>query len=112
MPRYAKQVLARFKHEKPGKPQHSPYQPPPRKDGTESQETLPEDNAIKVNTEQVKIIQQVVGGVLYYAQVVDCTVLASLHSIDSKQAQASEGTEKRMQQLLDYLRTQPDATVQ
>jgi hypothetical protein len=50
-------------------------------------------------------------GVLYYARAVDCTVLAALSSIASEQAEATEGTEKRVQQLLDYLTTRPDATV-
>ena len=52
-----------------------------------------------------------VGGVLDYARVVDCTVLSSLSSIASKQSQATEGTEKKVKQLLDYSTTQPDATV-
>ena len=59
----------------------------------------------------MKVIQQVVGGVLYYARAVDCTVLAALSSIASEQAQATEGTKARIQQLLDYLSTNPDATV-
>ena len=109
---YVKRILARFKHEMPKRPQHSPYQPPPRKYGTESQETLPEDITSKVNPERVKVVQQVIGGVLYYARAVDYTVLASLSSITSKQSQATEGTEKKVQQLLDYLSTRPDAAVQ
>jgi hypothetical protein len=48
---------------------------------------------------------------LYYARIVDCTVLASLSSIASEQSHVTEGTEKKVHQLLDYLTTRPDATV-
>ena len=64
MPGYVKKILPRFKHEVPKRPQYSPYQPPPRKYGTESQETLPEDTTTKVNTERIKIVQKVIDGVL------------------------------------------------
>ena len=83
MPEYVKKVLAQFKHMFPGKLQYSPYQPPPRKYETKSQETLPRDTTAKANAEQIKIVQWVIGGVLYYAHVVDCTVLASLSNIAS-----------------------------
>ena len=111
MPGYVKKILARFKHDEPSRPQYSPYQPPSRKYGTESQETMPQDITPKVNTERIKRIQQVVGGVLYYARAVDCTVLAALSSIASEQSEATEGTEKKVKQLLDYLTTRPSATV-
>ena len=64
MSRYFKNILARFKHDDPKKPQYNPYQPPLRKYRTESQDTLPEDTTTKVHSGRIKIIQQVVDGVL------------------------------------------------
>ena len=96
MPGYVKKILVRFKHEVPKKTQYSSYQPPPRKYGKKSQETLPEDTTVKVNAERIKILQQVIGGVLYDARTVDCKVLAALSSIASKESRETEGTEKRV----------------
>ena len=60
----SQKTLARFNHEEPKKPQYSLYQPLPCKYGNESQETIPEDTTTKANAEQIKIVQQVIGGVL------------------------------------------------
>ena len=78
---------------------------PPCKYGAATQDPLPEDTLDKINETRVKIIQQVIGGVLYYAQAVDLT------SIASEKANATEDTEQRVSQLLDYLATHPDAKV-
>ena len=48
---------------------------------------------------------------LYYARAVDLTSLPGLSGIASEQATAKESTEQRIQQLLDYLATHPDAVV-
>ena len=41
--------------------------------------------------------------------MVDCTILPAISSIASEQANATEGTEKQIKQLLDYLATLPNA---
>ena len=48
---------------------------------------------------------------LYYTWSVDCTILTSLSSIASKHACVTEGTEKKVKQLLDYLASKPNARV-
>ena len=65
------------------------------------QDPLPKDTSDRVNKKRVNIIQQVIGGVLYYARAVDLTVLAALSSIASEKACATKDTEKRVSQLLD-----------
>ena len=67
MPWYVAKMIACFKHEAPKQAQHRPYQPEPRKYGKESQDTIPIDDTYKVSEPRVKVIQQVVGGALYYA---------------------------------------------
>ena len=96
MPGYVKKILQRFQHAVPARQQDSPYRAPPRKYGAAAQDPLPEDTSDKINKKRVKIIQQVIGGVLYYARAVDLTVLAALSSIASEQASATEDTEKRV----------------
>ena len=78
MPGYVQKILQRFQHAVPAQHQDSPHCAPPRKYGAVAQDPLPEDTSDKVNKKRVKIIQQVIGGVLDCAQSVDLTVLAAL----------------------------------
>ncbi len=56
---------------------------------------------------------QILGAGLYYGQaVVDNTILVTLGSLASKQANPTENTNQRANQLLDYLATHPDAKIQ
>ena len=111
MPGYTKKIVKCFQHVVPARQQDIPYRAPPQKYGTAAQDPLPEDTSDKIDVKHVNIIQQVIGGVLYYARAVDLTVLAALSSIASEQANATEDTEKRVFQLLDYLATHPYAKI-
>ena len=90
MPGYIDKVRQRFNHEMPPKPQHSPFQPQPRKFGTAAQDPIDEDTTPTVDEDQKRRIQQVVGMVLYYARAVDLTSLSGLSGIASEQASARE----------------------
>jgi len=59
----------------------------------------------------MKRIQQIIGIVLYYARAIDLTSLPALSAIASEQEAATESTEQRITQLLDYLTTHQDAVV-
>jgi hypothetical protein len=48
---------------------------------------------------------------LYYAQALEPTVLMPLNDIATEQTKATEKTQAATNQLLDYLATQPDATI-
>jgi hypothetical protein len=58
-----------------------------------------------------KRIQQVVGALLYYGRTIDGTIMAAISSLASQQATATEYTEAKLIQLLNYCATQPDATI-
>ena len=111
MPGYIDKLRARYQHEMTSHPQHSPYKASPKVYGTAAQNTIPDDVTAKLDEKRVKAIQQVVGGVLYYARAVDSTVLPALSSIASEQASATKTTEKKAAQLLDYLATHSKAVV-
>ena len=111
MPGYVKRLLNKFKHNKPDKPQYSPYKAAPRIYRKGAHDPIPEETTVKLDDKRIKRIQQVVGGVLYYTRAVDLTTLPGLSFIVNKQAQATEQTEIKVQQLLDYLTTRPDAKV-
>ena len=50
-------------------------------------------------------MQQLIDTCLFYARAVDYTILPATSSIASEQANAKEGTEKRIKQLVVYLAT-------
>ena len=111
MPGYIDKLRARYKHEMPDRPHHSPHKAPPKVYSKAAQDTIPDDVTAKLDGKRVKAIQQVVGGVLYYARAVDSTVLPALSSIASEQASATEMTEKKAAQQLNYLATHSKAVV-
>ncbi len=111
MHNYNKKLQAKFHHHAPKRPQHSPHRAPPEKYGTAAHAPIPQETTPPIDAPRIKIVQQVIGGVLYYARAVDLTVLPALSAIASDQASATETTEAHVQQLLDYLATHPHATV-
>jgi hypothetical protein len=111
MPNYVSKLLTKFQHKAPNRPQHSPHRAPPKKYGTAAHDPIPPDTTPPINAPRIKTIQQVIGGILYYARAVDLTVLPALSAIASDQAKATEATEAHVKQLLDYLTTHPMATI-
>jgi len=112
MPGYVEKLLARFEHKPPHRPQHSPHAAPPRKFGNNAQEPVEHDHLPIVPPDRIKHVQQIIGTILYYARAVDITTLVALSSIASEQTKATTDTETRVTQLLDYLYTHKDATIQ
>ena len=111
MPGYVDKLLARFDHKAPARPQHCPHAAPPRLFGKDAQMPLDHDSEPILPPDRIKRIQQIIGTIMYYARAVDLTTLVALSSIASEQTKATENTEKRVTQLLDYLHTHKDATV-
>jgi hypothetical protein len=93
----------------PLKPQHCPYAPNPIKYGKDNQAPSPLDKSPCLNKAQKKRIQQIVGSFLYYAQVVDPTILMALLEIASQQVAPTENMMERVNQFLDHMWTHPNA---
>jgi hypothetical protein len=111
MPGYICKMLLKYKHWMPMHPQHSPYTPAPKQYGAAAQSPLPIDISPKLLPEEIKEIQQVIGSILYYACMVDITLLMALSSIPIEQSKGTTSTMEKAKQLLDYLATNPDATI-
>jgi hypothetical protein len=111
MPNYANKLCAKFQHHAPKRPQHSPHRAPPKKYGTAAHKPIPPNRTPPIHAPGIKIVQQVIGCVLFYARAVDLTILPALSAIASDQATTTETTEAHVQQLLDYLATHPQATI-
>ena len=63
-----------------------------------------------LRSQMKKVVRQLIDTCLFYARAVDCTILPSISSIASEQANAKEGTEKRIKQLLTGRNTSKQAT--
>ena len=111
MPKYVIKQLVKYEHPMPKRPQHCPYSPNRIQYGKDNQNVTPEDNSPKLDKNGKKRIQQVVGSFLYYARTVDITILMALSSIAAEQANPTENTMKRINQLMDYMATHPDAVI-
>ena len=56
-------------------------------------------------------LQKAIGTILYYARAIDTTLLPGLSTLASDQAKPTEKTMANLNHLLDYLATNPDATI-
>ena len=109
MPGYVKKALAKYVHESPSQPQHSPLLIAPKKYKAVAQDPLPPDELPAVGEKEKTRIQQVAGTLLYYVRAVNLTILPALSTIASKQASPTEQTVRRVKHLLNYLSTHPKA---
>ena len=72
---------------------------------------MPADDTPPAIKEERRLVQQVVGSIIYYAKGVDLTALTGLSTLASEQAKATGQTVMNMGQMLNYLATNPNATL-
>ena len=111
MPGYCEKACTRFQHERPRKPQDQPYPHIEPTYGSKKQYAEEADTSSPLSKANKTYVQEVVGVFLYYARAVDCTMLAALGSIATQQSNPTENTMAKVQQLLDYAATHPDAII-
>ncbi len=111
MPGYITKLLQKYKHCIPSKPQRCPCSVLSKQYGKQAQAPISVDISPKLSLDNIKQIQQIVGSILYYARAVDITVLMALSSIATKQRKGMTNTMEKTKLLLDYLATNPDATI-
>jgi hypothetical protein len=108
---YIAAVLHRFQHPHPTRPQHDPYKMQPINYGAKVQFATTADTTTPLTNAEKLTLQQVIGYLLYYATVVDPTMLVALNTLAFVQATGTEATAEAMHQLLGYCATHPDAEV-
>ena len=111
MPGYIKKQLQKYKHDMPKCPKNCPYQPQEKKYGKAAQYPISLDTSSGLEGKEIKVVQQVVGGILWDARSVNMTVLMALSTIVSQQSKATKNMWNAVKQLLDYLASHPDATI-
>ena len=65
----------------------------------------------EVDEPRIKLVQQVIGCVLYYGRALDMTNIPELSTIASEKSSATENTERKVEQLLEYVAIHPDDKV-
>ena len=111
MPGYIEDALTGFKHGRPRTPQDQPHPHVPPNYGATRQYAEQQENSPLLDKAVKKSFQEVCVTLLYYAQAVDCTMLAALGSIATQQESPTANTMRKIKQLLDYSATHPDAAV-
>jgi hypothetical protein len=111
MPGYAKDALVRFRHEQPKRKQNAPHKHTPPNYGGKTQYAEPEQPSCLLDKVEKTYIQAVTGTLLYYARLVDSTILTTLNAIATQQAAPTESTMEEIKQLLDYCASQEEAIV-
>jgi len=104
---YIDEMLLKYNHPRPRKPQHAPHAHHEIIYGAKEQLVPETDTSPPLDDAGIKRIQGVIGTLLYYARAVDNKLLATLSTISSQQAKATENTAKAIHQLLDYVATYP-----
>jgi hypothetical protein len=108
MPGYIPNVCTGYKHPMPTKCHLSPQQHPAIIFGQTTQLTHVYPYSPPLSTEGVERIQGIIGALLNNARAVNNKLLATLSTLSSQQATATEATDVSMDQLLDYLATHPN----
>ena len=112
MKKYIHNLLVKFDHPQPLKPQLSPHKHRAFQYGAKVQKALEEDSSAPLPAAGIKRVQGIVGALLYYARDVDNKLLVVLNAIGTQQAAATEATDSAVSQLLDYVATYPnDGTI-
>ena len=70
-----------------------------------------DDNSNPLPESQIKYIERVVGKLLYYALVIDNTMLHALNDIATSKSNATTTTTNAVQYLLDYAYLNPNAVI-
>jgi hypothetical protein len=111
MPGYVARALQRFQHKTPTRPEHAPYEWTKPQYGAKIQLTKEEDTSPPVGPDSIKLLQEVIGVLLYYARAIDNTLLVALGSLAAAQTESTTATMKAMTKVLNYAASHPDATI-
>jgi hypothetical protein len=111
MPGYIDRMFKELNLPKPSTPAHSPIHPTPRTYGAAAQlEPLPPSDLPRHETEQAKrLLQRVLGKLLYYSISVDYSMLLAVNRLASQQQSPTQETMRDMHRLLAYAATYPSA---
>ena len=106
----APKLLKQFQHPTPTKHHYGPTTYVPPEYGKKIQYST-EDTSPELTPLQKKHIQKVCGKFLYDGRSVDNTQLHALNELSIKATEATEETQDALIQFLNYVASNPDATI-
>jgi hypothetical protein len=111
IPGYVQNVLQRFAHPDPDRPQHSPSPWKTVTYGAKIQYADLPDDSTPLTPPEVTRLQEVISTLLFYARAVNSTMLVALGTIATSQTKGTEATAEASTHFLNYCATHPDATI-
>ena len=105
---YITNLILKFGHKSPTKPQLSPHRYRDIVYGSKHQLAAEEDTSPKLTNAGIKRVQTIVGALLYYARLVNNKLLVGISAIGTQQAAVTEQTVASIDQLLDHVATYPN----
>ena len=113
MPNYLPETLQRLQHKPKIYPQYSPHHYAPFIYGRKGsrQYVNPTDTSTPLTPKATQWVQSAIGSLLYYARALDATMLPTLNQLGAEQAHPTENTKVKLQQLMDYANTYPNAVL-
>jgi hypothetical protein len=111
MPHYVNNALARFKVSKLGRQTNSPAIYVAPKYGQHEQIAVTDDSDPLLNDADIKFIEEVCGVFLYYARVIDSTMLCVINKIASRQSEPTAAVLTMVERFLQYAACHPNATI-
>jgi hypothetical protein len=111
MPGYVQRALDRFAHPTPDRPQHAPSPWTPPQYGVKVQVAPDDDASPLLDKKQITRLQEIIGVFLFYARMVDNTMLVALGDLASAQSKGTTATMIAANHLLNYAATHPEATI-
>ena len=111
MPGYIVEALRKFQHQPSKHSQHAPHKWTTPVYGQKIQYALPPSSLPILDAMGIKRIQSINGTFLYYARAVDPCMLPAINEISTQQAQPTSDTNAKVQMLMDYAHTYPNATI-
>ena len=111
MPKYIHKLRDLLAHPDPSRPQYAPHCWTQPAYGLKTQYAPEPDASSPLDAHGTKFVQSITGSLLYYSRAVDPTLLVALNEIATSQAAPTEATKAKVQWLLDYIATYPNATI-
>eukprot|EP00957_Ditylum_brightwellii_P010780 817293-Ditylum_brightwellii.AAC.1 len=101
----------KFQHPHPKRLQYAPYKHNLPQYGAKQQIVELEQELPELSAEGKRLVQQVVGTLLFYSRQLNPTMLTALSSISAEQNNGTASTAQAVAMLLDYVATNPDAKI-
>ena len=101
-------VLNKYDHPLPSKPQQAPNKHCEITYIVKQQLVPDNKTSPALDISGIRRVQDIIGEILYYEQVIDNKILVTLSKIGNQQAKATEATDTDINKLMGYVATYPN----